>query len=97
MESYEAMLGNGAHCRVCGAPSDAFEVSTQIVDSYRGIAIHRTADVNKFPVPASDQFCFIARYRPSDDAPVLSTHATLAECREAIDDLAAEAGYARWP
>ena len=71
------------------------EVSIQTLDSYRGISIYRTADVNRFPAPASDQFCFVARYRPADDAPVLSTHATIAECREAIDQLAYEAGYQR--
>jgi hypothetical protein len=88
------MNARNVNARGTGHASDVLsEVSTQIVDSYRGISIHRTADVNRFPVPASDKFCFVARYRPSDDAPVLSTHATLQDCREAIDALAAEAGY----
>lgn len=60
------------------------------VETYRGVAIERTAEVLGFHLGEQDQFCFVSRYRAEDDAPVLDTHPSVEACRAAIDEIADE-------
>lgn len=62
------------------------EPSKTITETYRNVDIYRYVDYTGFePLEPANSFCFIARFRKEDDAPIIGFAPTIEQAREEID------------
>ncbi len=58
----------------------------KLIETYRGVAIERTAEVVGFRVRPEQAVCIQVHFRREDDAPIIDMFASVEDARSAIDD-----------